>query len=76
MLHRKFGFRRKKYSFNNIGLCSSYSEALLCQDSFLIHGQPSIKPGTFSQWVFDNADYNVNFIDGKRTFHSMGGFRL
>lgn len=76
MLHRKFGSRRIIDIFYNLGLCSSYNEALLCQDSFLIHGQPSLKLGVFSQWVFDNADYNVNTIDGKKTFHSMGGIQV
>lgn len=57
-------------------MCSSYNEALLCQDSYLIHGQHSVKSGFFSQWVFDNADHNVNIIDGKHTFHSMGGIQI
>lgn len=76
MLHRKFGSRRIIDIFSNLGLCSSYDEALLCQDSFLLHGQPNIKEGVFSQWVFDNADHNVNTIDGKKTFHSMGGIQI
>ena len=59
-----------------MGLCSSYSEALLYQDSLLVHGQPTITSGVFAQWVFDNADYNVNTIDGKNTFHSMGGIQI
>ena len=27
----------------------------------------------FVQFVFDNADFNVNTLNGKNTFHSMGG---
>lgn len=76
MLHRKFGSRRIIDIFYNLGLCSLYSEVLLCEDSLLVHGQPRITSGVFAQWVFDNADYNVNTINGKNTFHSMGGIQI
>lgn len=31
----------------------------------------SVNP--FSQFIFDNADFNVNTLDGHSTFHAMGG---
>lgn len=35
--------------------------------------EPKIKIGTFTQMVFDNADINVRTLDGRNTFHAMGG---
>lgn len=32
--------------------------------------------GTFLQYVFDNADHNINTIDGRNTFHAMGGIEI
>lgn len=32
-----------------------------------------IEKGAFMQFVWDNADVNENPIDGKNTFHEMGG---
>lgn len=29
-------------------------------------------PGTFTQWVADNVDHNVDTLDGQGTFHGMG----
>ena len=29
-------------------------------------------PGSFTQWVADNIDHNLDTIDGKDTFHGMG----
>jgi hypothetical protein len=28
---------------------------------------------SFSQFIFDNADVNIETLDGKNTFHALGG---
>lgn len=38
--------------------------------------QQRVKPESFLQFVFDNADFDVNTLDGKNTFHSMGGIQI
>lgn len=35
--------------------------------------QLQIKQNAFSQFVFDNADFNINNLDGFNTFHTLGG---
>lgn len=40
----------------------------------MIQPQP-VMQHSFSQFVFDNADHNVNTIDGFQTFHAMGGIQ-
>lgn len=32
--------------------------------------------GLFAQYVFDNADFDINTIDGKNTFNCMGGIEV
>jgi len=29
-------------------------------------------PGTFTQWVKDNVDHNVEALDGRGTWHGIG----
>lgn len=76
MLHRKFASKRILDILSHLGLCSSYKEAMLYQVSSLYHPCPSLKSGAFAQYVFDNADFNINTIDGLNTFHSMGGIKI
>ncbi|KAJ8896678.1 hypothetical protein PR048_002023 [Dryococelus australis] len=42
--------------------------------STILHTHPDMN-GSFSQFVFDNTDFNVCTIDGLNTFHAMGGIR-
>lgn len=58
----------------NLGLCASYSETVKFENS-LINDPENINfiSGTYMQFVFDNADHNTATIDGKNTFHCMGG---
>lgn len=36
-------------------------------------GEPSYDLNGFTQFVFDNADFNVATLTGHNTFHAMGG---
>ncbi|GFY23388.1 hypothetical protein TNCV_3940841 [Trichonephila clavipes] len=45
--------------------CASYKEATLYEASATFATPPEIKPGSFAQFVHDNADFNINTIDGK-----------
>lgn len=69
-MHRKFGSRNIIDILSNLGCCASYHEVNLYEASIL---SQKIIPNTFHQFVFDNADFNINNIDSLNTFHSMGG---
>lgn len=43
-----------------------------CAGSFI---QPIIDNGAFVQYVFDNADVNINTLDGLGTIHILAGVR-
>lgn len=73
MLHRKFGSKRIVDIFSRLGMCSSYKEATHYQDCLLLSPPTPLNSGCFVQFAFDNADFNINTIDGKNTLHSMAG---
>lgn len=58
-----------------MGFCASYYEAQILEMSCIANDKPVFKGGSFNQFVFDNADFDVCTIDGLNTFHSMGGIR-
>lgn len=40
-----------------------------------MQGEIAVKNDAFIQFVHDNADWNVETLDGKGTFHSMADVR-
>ena len=73
LLLRKYGSKRLIDVLTNLGFCSSYYEAQTLEMSALMHAQPTFKSDSFSQFVFDNADFNASTIDGLNSFHAVGG---
>lgn len=58
-----------------LGFSCSYSAAVQLETSAILRDEssPPIEKGAFIQFVYDNADVNVNTLDGANTFHEMGG---
>lgn len=54
-----------------IGFSCSYSEVELLELSCISRQQPVVLPSGFSQWVADNADFNMNTLDGRGSWHVM-----
>lgn len=77
-LYRKFGSKHLVNLCAAMGISCSYSEAMLFESSAIVRGGglPPIAKGAFIQFVFDNADVNVNTLDGENTFHEMGGIMI
>lgn len=76
LLHKKFASRRILDIFSRLGVCSSYKEVLHFQNCLLLDNALVMKDGSYFQFVYDNADFNINTLDGKHTFHSMGGIMI
>ncbi len=72
-VHRHVGSRHLTDILYAMGVCSSYNEARRYEASAMLQNRPSVEANSFSQFVFDNADFNVRTLDGYGTFHSMGG---
>ena len=77
-LYRKFGSKHLVNLCSAMGFSCSYSEAMHVESSAIVRGEasPTIEKGAFIQFVFDNADVNVNTLDGENTFHEMGGIMI
>ena len=72
-IHRHVGSRHLVDILFSMGICASYNEARLYEASAMLQKQPLIHHDSFKQFVFDNADFNIQTMDGYGTFHSMGG---
>lgn len=75
LLYRNYASKNLVYLLSSLGFCASYYEAQKLEMSAIAHARPTFKKGSFNQFVFDNADFNVCTSDGLNTFHAMGGIR-
>lgn len=76
MLYRKFGSKRLIDICHNLSFYSPYKEAQLYEAFAALQSETLINPGTCDQFVCDNADFNVDTLDGKGTFHYMGSIEI
>ena len=50
-----------------------YKEVQRLENGMISAGEPPFGLEGFTQFVFDNADFNVTTLTGHNTFHAMGG---
>ncbi|KAL7286444.1 hypothetical protein TKK_0019392 [Trichogramma kaykai] len=75
-IYRKSGSRLIIDMLSKLGACASYYKIRIYEALTIIHA-PTLKfDGAFSQYVFDNTDHNVSTLDGKETFHCLGGITV
>ena len=80
-IYRKFGFKNLVNLLACLRFSATYHDAQQLELSTIYHPSEPIPIGTFSQYIFDNADFNVALnlamwhLDGLNTFHSMGGIK-
>lgn len=72
-MYKKFGSRLLVNVLSSLGFSSSYDEVSRFELSAVLHPDTSLKKNAFCQFIFDNADFNVNTLNGEGTFHAMGG---
>ena len=58
---------------SSLSFADDYAEVQRLEHALLLHGNLSYDLGSFTQFVFDNADFNAATLTGHYTFHSMGG---
>lgn len=74
-MHHHFASKFLVDSLHNLGFSCSYSEVQMYERSAAVAQKLDLcgfTPGHFMQYVADNADHNVQTIDGHGTFHGMG----
>ena len=72
-VHRKYGSRELVDILNSLGFPDDYKEVQRLNRAFVVSGEPEYNLQNFTQFVFDNADFNVATLTGHDTFHAMGG---
>ncbi|KAF0716418.1 SWIM-type domain-containing protein [Aphis craccivora] len=78
-LHRRYGSKRLLDMLSNLGFSNKYNEVLLYESAAVNHPKPKIlspAAGAFIQYSADNADININTIDGHNTVHIMGVIQI
>ncbi|KAJ8678204.1 hypothetical protein QAD02_013991 [Eretmocerus hayati] len=73
MLHRNHCRGKAIATFSNLGLCATYSETMVFENS--IANDPecyAIIEEAFSQFAGDNFDDNPDTIDGRNSCHKLG----
>lgn len=58
-----------------VGLCASYDETKLFETSIMHPDNHSCSVYSYVQYVFENTVYMCT-VDGKNTFHAMGGVKI
>lgn len=72
-LYKKFGSKKLIDILFSLGFSASYLEAVRFETSAIMRAPLAVNGKPLSQMVYDNADFNVQTIDGRNTFHVMGG---
>lgn len=75
LLYRKFGSKNLIKVLSSLGFCSSYEEISMFEAASIMSPPRRVKSSAFTQFVYDNADFNINTLDGHNTFHCMGGIK-
>lgn len=75
-LHRKFASREAIDIFSALGFCSTYTEVINFEKSSVFSHSITYGPDAVVQFGFDNADINIETVDGKDTFHVLGGLEM
>ena len=72
-IHRKYASRELIDILSSISFSDDYKEVQRFESGLVSSGEPSYFLSCFTQFVFDNADFNVATLTGHNTFHTMGG---
>ena len=72
-IHRKYASRELIDILSSLDFCVNYREVQRYEYAMIYCEAPSYDLTRFVQFVFDNADFNINTLNGKSTFYSMGG---
>ena len=75
-IHRKYASRELIDILNTLGFSDDYKEVQRLNTAFLAKGDPDYNLQNFTQFVFDNADFNVSTLTGHDTFHANGGIAV
>jgi hypothetical protein len=74
--YKKFGSKLLLILLATLGFSVTYDETYRLEGSYIMQAKEAVVDGSvnpFSQFIFDNTDFNVNTLDGHATFYAMKG---
>lgn len=74
-VYKKFASRVLIDVLSAVGISASYSDVRNYEQTAIRRPDRRILLPSFTQFVFDNADFKVNSLDGLNNFHAMGGIQ-
>lgn len=72
-IYKKSGSRLIIDLLSKLGVTATYYNIQLFEASTMMDPPKMVVDEVFAQYVFDNTDHNAKTLDGKRTFHCLGG---
>ncbi|KAG5869427.1 hypothetical protein JTB14_003119 [Gonioctena quinquepunctata] len=72
-IYKKFRYRKLLDVLSLLGSCSTYVGAVRFEISSTLKTESELCAEGFIQFIYDNANFNTQTIDGYNTFHVMGG---
>ena len=72
-VHRHYASKQLIQLLGSFGFSVPMSEVHRYEYSVLCVERPQATNAEYTQFCFDNADFNIRTLDGKNTFHCMGG---
>ena len=72
----KYASRELIDILSSMSFADDYEEVQQFEQALMSGGDLSYDLSSFTQFVFDNADFNVATLTGHNTFHSMGGIAV
>ncbi|KAJ8893155.1 hypothetical protein PR048_005738 [Dryococelus australis] len=74
--HRRYASKQLVEVLSSLGFSSNMAEVYRYEQSVLYQkNSGGHSPAQFTQFCFDNADFNINTLDSNNVFHCMGGIR-
>jgi hypothetical protein len=75
-VHQVTGSRQLIDVLSSLGISESYGELHRLQAALASEGMPEYKTTGFTNFIFDNADFQIATLTGHGTFHSLGGLMV
>lgn len=72
-VHNHYGSRLLVDILIRLGFGASYTEVQRYEYSLMVQNSVESSSESYIQFVYDNADVYIRTLDGKNTFHAMGG---
>lgn len=72
-VHKNLESKELVTMLNTLGFADDYREVKRLYAAFMTEDRPTYSLEEFTNFIFDNADYNIRTLTGRNTWHALGG---